>query len=153
MITVQEIANRSGLFVSCSGDLDAKDLYEAQKGLKDRFPGMGEWYFSLTDLSGVGQLKVEAADFDLLVELHRKLAQFTRPGLPVAVIARTELAYGVSRMWQIASESTGWESKVFRERAPAEAWLRHRVLSLYQYELPDLGFEPGKAAAHGTPPS
>ena len=150
MITIQEISNLRGLLISCSGDLDAKELCEEMKTLKDRFPGISSWMFVITDLSSVANLTVTAADFDLLVELDRKLAHFTRPGLPVAVIARSELAFGISRMWQVACESTGWEAQVFRERPPAEAWIRHRVLSLFQCELPELSLASGKATAHGS---
>jgi hypothetical protein len=146
MITCREVANAKGLLISCSGDLDAKDLTVQMSSLRQSFPNLDSWYFAVTDLSNVGHLNVTAADFDLLVEQHIKVAQFTRRGLPVGVVARTELAFGISRMWQVASESTGWESQVFRDRGPAESWLRQRVLALYEFEIPPLDWKTEVAA-------
>lgn len=138
MIAIQEVASHIGLLVTCTGDLNAKDLSLEMSSLRDRFPNLSSWYFAVADLADIGQLNVSATEFDLLVEQHLKLSQFTRPQLLVAVIARSEIAFGISRMWQVSSEATGWESQVFRERGPAEAWLRARALAQFQLELPEL---------------
>lgn len=41
----------------------------------------------------------------------------------VAMVASTDVTYGMFRMWQLRRESMGFEVSVFRELAPALAWL------------------------------
>ena len=145
MITIEEVANHAGLLVTCSGDVHASDLCAQTISLKRRFPDtIRGWYFSVADLSKVDNLTVSPADFDQLVEEQRKVSEFTRKGLAVAVIAKSELVFGISRMWQVASEVTGWECQVFRDRVPAESWLRRLVLVKFAVELPELrSADPG----------
>jgi hypothetical protein len=147
MINFSEVANGRGLLVACEGDLDLRDMYEARKDLIDGNPAIGYWYFAIVDLSSVLRLEVTAPAFDRLIEQDRKISQVTRPGLPIAVLARTELPFGISRMWEAATDFTGWETQVFRERSAAEAWLRYRVLALYDVELPSTTFSNSSAAA------
>jgi hypothetical protein len=149
MVDIREIAKGSGLLIVCSGDFDLKELYEAKINLQDRFPSISSWYFAVVDLSNVAQLNVSAADFDRLVELDRRLSRFTRPGLPVAIIARGELPFGVSRMWQSSTDPTGWDSRVFRDRISAEAWLRDRVSAVFSFAMPALHLERASASSSG----
>lgn len=41
----------------------------------------------------------------------------------VAMVASTDVTFGMFRMWQLRRESMGFEVGVFRELAPALAWL------------------------------
>lgn len=96
---------------------------------------ISSWYFAVVDLSSVAKMEVTAPDFDRLIEQDRKISQLTRPGFPIAVLARTELPFGISRMWEAATDFTGWQIQVFRERVATESWLRHLVQALYGVEL------------------
>src|SRR4051812_47297033 len=68
-------------------------------------------------------------DFPSNVDEIRQLADVDRefarliPRAVVAVIAPTDLPYGMARMWQMLSEEIGWTTSVFRGRAEAESWL------------------------------
>lgn len=145
MVTLREISNGQGLLLICSGDLDLKDLYEAKIDLPERFPNIRAWYFAILDLSAITNLTVSAADLDRLVEQDRQLSAVARPGLVLAIIARGELPYGVSRLWQSFSDPTGWESEIFRERTAAENWLRHRLHALLACDLLPLNLEASSA--------
>jgi hypothetical protein len=45
----------------------------------------------------------------------------------VAVVAAQELLFGLSRMWEMLADETGWESMICRDRGDAEAWIKKRV--------------------------
>ena len=49
--------------------------------------------------------------------------QFFSPGVRRALVANSEAAFGMARMYAIASEDTGQTIQVFRDMAAAEAWL------------------------------
>jgi hypothetical protein len=138
MISITEIAGGNGVSIACTGILDGDALYRARAGVAERFPRMPQWYFGFADFGAVTDFNITAADLDKIAELDRKLSQFVRPGLPVAIVVQSDLGFGISRMWQAASEPTGWSTQVFRDRARAIAWLRHEALRLYAVDLPQL---------------
>jgi hypothetical protein len=49
--------------------------------------------------------------------------QFFSPGVRRAIVANSEAAFGMARMYAIASEEAGQTIEVFRDRNEAEAWL------------------------------
>ncbi len=147
MILQTEIAGGDGLHIACSGTLDGAQFLEYRKAQVALFPNLGHWYFGIVDLTEVQQVNIAPADFDGLIELDRGLARRMRPGFCGAIIARSEIAFGMSRMYQAYLDAIGWETRVFRERDPAEAWLRQQVRARFGVELPP--FEIGSGAASG----
>ena len=49
--------------------------------------------------------------------------QFFSPGVRRAVVAHSDVAFGMARMYAIASEGMGQTIGVFREFSAAKAWL------------------------------
>jgi hypothetical protein len=49
--------------------------------------------------------------------------QFFSPGARRAIVANSEAAFGMARMYAIASENSGQTIQVFRDIEAAEAWL------------------------------
>jgi hypothetical protein len=49
--------------------------------------------------------------------------QFFSPGVKRALVATSDVAFGMARMYAIASEHSGQTIKVFRDMNAAEAWL------------------------------
>jgi len=44
-------------------------------------------------------------------------------GTRVAVVAPSDVVFGIVRMWEALSEGGPWEARVFRDYEPALAWL------------------------------
>jgi hypothetical protein len=49
--------------------------------------------------------------------------QFFSPGVRRALVAKSDAAFGMARMYAIASEDAGQTIEVFRDRDDAERWL------------------------------
>jgi hypothetical protein len=49
--------------------------------------------------------------------------QFFSPGVRRALVANTDAAFGMARMYAIASEAAGQTIEVFRDKKTAEVWL------------------------------
>ena len=49
-----------------------------------------------------------------------------------------DLIYGLTRMWEVLSEGTNWETMASRNREDAEAWIKERVKE--KYGIDDLTF-------------
>lgn len=136
MVDVIEIANGHGVEFLCAGQVDIQQLCASKQNFAGRFPRAGGWYFAIVDFSETSDLRAPIDDIPMLVDCDHELSHVTRPGLLIAIVAPEALAYDTSRIWQAVSQSTGWESKVFRSREAAESWVRQRVSSAFRVELP-----------------
>jgi len=81
----------------------------------------------LVDLTDVEELHISTAELQLIAAENQKTARIAT-AVVVAVAASGNLAYGLSRMWEVFAESTGWVINVTRSRVEAEAWLRLRKI-------------------------
>ncbi len=79
--------------------------------------------YGLVDLSKTTELQVSIDTVHKLVEIDRKIAEYS-PGCFVAVVAPDCLAFGMSRLWASFTKEIGWNAHVFRDRESALEWLR-----------------------------
>ena len=72
----------------------------------------------LLDMSDTTEIRVGS-------EMVRDAArnQFFAPGVRRALVATSDVAFGMARMYAIASEHAGQTIEVFRDMNAAEAWL------------------------------
>ena len=81
--------------------------------------------YLLVDLTEAPEFGLSAAEIRAAAESTIRLSASTfSPGSRAAVIAPTDMAFGVSRMWQVFVEASGMETQVFRSRAAAEQWVK-----------------------------
>ncbi len=85
--------------------------------------------YGLIDFSGTTEMTATPADIRRLVELDRKMAEFT-PGALVAIVAPDPLPYAMARLWHTLADDLGWNANIFHTRADAIAWLRKHLLAL-----------------------
>lgn len=77
----------------------------------------------LVDLTDVTELHVTAADMRIIAQASKRTAKFMPRGA-VAIVAPRDYIFGMARMWESLVDEDGWTTRVFRDRAEAEAWLR-----------------------------
>jgi phosphopantothenate synthetase len=73
-------------------------------------------------LEDITRLEVSADDVRQVVEIDRRMVQLI-PRARVAIVAPKDEVYGMSRMWEMMVEFTGWDTRVSRTRPEADAWL------------------------------
>lgn len=72
----------------------------------------------LVDMSELTEIRVGSG---LIRDASRN--QFFSPGARRAIVANSDAAFGMARMYAIASEDVGQTIEVFRDMDAAEAWL------------------------------
>jgi hypothetical protein len=72
----------------------------------------------LVDMSELTEIRVGS---ELIRNASRN--QFFAPGVRRALVANSDAAFGMARMYAIASENEGQTIEVFRDMNAAEAWL------------------------------
>ncbi len=91
--------------------------------------------FALIDLTRAGAFSLTTDDIRLLAELDSQLAEILPNGFLVALVADTDLEFGLSRMWEALAGGVGWETRSFRSGAEAGAWIAKRLKERHGIEL------------------
>lgn len=76
----------------------------------------------LVDLTGVSDFDVESSDIHRLAR-DMSGQELVRPGTRLAVVAKTEVGFGLARMYELLREGAVEEIRTFSDRDQAEAWL------------------------------
>jgi len=121
------LQNGCGLLFIASGLLTRDDLIECKNRLLASEAHTKQCMYGIVDLSAVSSMQLSASDIKEVAEHDQRVAASIRLGAIVEIVAPTDSEYGLSRMWEILAERTGWETMVFRSRATGLAWLRVRV--------------------------
>jgi hypothetical protein len=82
--------------------------------------------YGLVDFTLVEILDLTGKEVQQIVARDRYNAG-KNPTLAQALIAPADLSFGMGRMYAALSERGGWATNVFRDRRPAEEWLRETV--------------------------
>jgi len=127
-----------GLLFICRGVLSGRELVEATQGLLDSAPHRAPFRYGIVDGTNISRVaELSTADLRTLAEMHKRLADaHPKSGEVVAVVAPLDVFYGLSRMWSVFAEGTGWEIASFRSRAEADAWIRQRMREKHGLDLP-----------------
>jgi hypothetical protein len=126
-ITIKDSDDGIGSILTSWGIVKENDIFDAIK--KDRelnkfSPNKHKYHIS--DHTTAEEIEFTSRGVKLLTEVCKAAAQ-VNPKLIAAVVAENDFIYGLSRMWQLLSDETDWEIKVFRNRKDAENWVRQRV--------------------------
>jgi hypothetical protein len=131
MFTTEFVERGHGLLLVGFGRLTGKEVLDAKKALaaeEDRFRQIA---FALVVFRDVTELDVTIGQVRELAEIDKQLARLA-PDVAVAVVAPGDEAFGLARMWQALTETTGWQTEVFRTQKEAASWLGRKTA------LPDL---------------
>ncbi len=75
-------------------------------------------------MTDVTELSITRDDVLEFVQVDMQIALIVPRPLAVAIVASSDLAFGIARMWEAFAEVTRWNTHVFRSRAEADPWLR-----------------------------
>lgn len=81
-------------------------------------PRFDPTYRSLGDLREVTDITVDTLD-----TAHMAATPLFAPGTRRAIVATSDLAYGMARMFAAYAERNGQDVRIFRQMPDAEAWL------------------------------
>ena len=110
-----------GVVFVCSGVVTASDFDEANKEIysEERLRSLR---YQLIDFSDTERIEIYADDTRRHAEMDR-LAAERNPDIAVAVVGPSDVAFGISRMWQAFTGEAKLQSRVFRSVPDAERWL------------------------------
>ena len=105
-----------------TGAVTGTDFATADAALLDSPAALRVLRYALIDFGEATNFLATQEEIRRVAEVDHRIAELV-PHLCLAIVAPRDLQFGISRMWQVFVEGTGWETAVFRDRREAEAWL------------------------------
>ena len=94
---------------------------------------LSRYIYSMSDYSKIEKLEVKNREIISIAQRCRELAT-VHQGILVAIVTKSDLIYGLSRMWDSLTDTKDWELKLHYNRQSADDWLRARVLEKHGIE-------------------
>lgn len=133
-IEIKDLDGGFGNLISVHGVLTGEEYLDAiKKHLSQDAEKFKKYRYSLCDYTNVTQMEISSNDINIVAELSKKASE-VNPKVFVALIADKDVAFGLSRMWEILFGEKNWEVMVFRTREDAEAWIRLKVKEKFGIE-------------------
>jgi hypothetical protein len=85
------------------------------------------------DFSQVTDTDADHAKIRRLASMHVEVSQMNLQ-LIVAVCSPADFSFGMTRMWEVLAEATGWQTSVFRSGEQAKIWIRSYINESLTFE-------------------
>ena len=122
MYTSELLDHGTLLVFKGSGVLTGLELIETTRKLVESGDAVRAVHRTLVLFDQVTKMDVGTDDIRRLIEVDTSLVELI-PRTIIAIVAPKDELFGLSRMWEMMVGVPGWETRVFRSRADAEAWL------------------------------
>ena len=130
-IEIKDLDGGLGNLILGSGVIDDEEYFGIlREHLMQDDTKFRKYCYSLCDWTQVAQVNVSNDAIYKVANLCKN-ASSVNPDAVVGIAAKSDLAFGLSRMSQMLMTETGWEYKVFRNREDAEEWIKATVREKY----------------------
>ena len=135
-IKVRYLDKGIGVLLIGEGKIVGDDIIKANRKIFSSVEKMKKYRYGLLDYSRITQFEVSTSEVDTIAFQDMKASEFI-PDAVLAIAAKQDLEFGLTRMWEIIVENSGlpWETMVFRDRDTAEKWIKQKVKEKFDIDL------------------
>ena len=135
-IEVKYLDNGIGVMFIGEGIVTGDDIISSNREVFSSEERMKNYKYGFIDYSIASQLSVSNSEIESMVSQQMKASEFI-PDAVLAFVAKKDLEFGLTRMWEIIAENTGlqWETMIFRNRGKAEIWIKDRIREKYNIDI------------------
>jgi hypothetical protein len=126
-IEIKVLHDGVGILYLCRGTVTGKGFIEANKRILAFDEHLKQVRYGIVDKSAADDIHMRESEMPMIAAQVKKIASLVPAGAIVAVIAESDFAFGLARMWGSFIEHTGWETMTFRSRWKAECWIKEKV--------------------------
>ena len=119
------IDDGEGIEIIFTGKLTFNDLREAYEELYNE-QNIYRQKYQIGELSGVDSIDLSSEDIRVLAQLDIEASK-KNPNIIIANIGKSELEFGLSRMWEMLADECLFEIEVFRNREDAKKWIESKL--------------------------
>lgn len=122
MPLIYEHTEDGGILVKGKGVISGNEIKEINNDIYRSPENILEIKYQLLDLTDISEILVSNADIKGFSDQDDAAAKIN-PNMIIAIVANSDLIYGLSRMWEAHSYSSPFQSMVFRNIKDAEKWI------------------------------
>jgi len=116
-----------GVIHVCSGIVTGEELVAVARESNSSPGRRGVLEYGQVDFTAVTELRVNNAELRRVANEDQITAARFAPTAVVALVTPSSAVSGVVRVWQILTETTGWQSEMFKTRDEAERWIESKI--------------------------
>lgn len=120
--SIEFVDDGRGVMQIGNGIVTGQELIDTAKFILEKMQQGTPVSYDLIDLSNIERFSASCDDIRGIARINTDMAKLVGK-IEVAVVAPSDVAYGMARMWQVYVQSTGWDTYVFRNQTEAQAWL------------------------------
>jgi len=124
-IEIEYTDDTLGVIFSAVGKVTGKEIIDKQKDVyrSKEFPRLRYW---IVDRSRCTEYDVSTEEVSEIAAIDNEAAHIN-PHLIMALVAESDLQFGISRMYESQITEKGFTTEVFREREAAERWIFSKI--------------------------
>jgi hypothetical protein len=111
-----------GVYIQMSGEISAKDVMAVNDAIYQHPNFKTTMCYQLADFLGCTKVHAEPDEVRQIAR-QDSIMSSQRPGVMVAIVTNSPLLYGYSRMYQICTERSAWETEIFDNVDAAREWI------------------------------
>jgi len=135
-IQVKYLDNGIGVMFIGTGIVAGDDIINANREVFSSEARMENYKYGFIDYSVVSDLSASNSEIEHMVSQQKKASEFM-PNAILAFVAKKDLEFGLTRMWEIIADNASiqWETMVFRDKEKAEIWIKDRMRKIYNIDI------------------
>ena len=119
-----------GATFSCHGPVTGDQILQGNDELLRSPERLQQLRYGVVDLTAASSFDASVDQVRRATEQDNRIAALV-PTFVVAIIAPSDLEFGMARMWEALVERPGWCTRVFRSKSDAYAWLRQELQRVF----------------------
>ena len=124
-IQIKYIEGGFGVEFIGSGVVTGADIIKANKEIYSN-ENFSRQRYQIVDRTNCKEFQVSNEEIRIIAEQDKAAAKIN-PNIIIALISKTDLQYGISRVYRALVGDSGFLTEVFRDRKNAEEWLEKQL--------------------------
>ena len=129
-VDVKYLDGGKGVVVTASGVTTGDEFIAVNNEVFSRDLVAQPYRYILVDMDHSRAMEVSTEQLRQIANRHLTVSR-QLPNLVIAVYAKDDLPFANARMWEVFVEGTGWDTRVFRMKSEAVAWIKKLVLAKF----------------------
>ncbi|MEW6674293.1 MAG: hypothetical protein AB1427_21575, partial [Thermodesulfobacteriota bacterium] len=127
-VKINMIDGGMGIEFISSGVVTGKEIIEANKKIYTR-EYLERLKYKIIDRSECTEYQVTTKEMRIIADQDIEASKINKH-ITILLISPTVLQYGMTRMWQVLSEETGFESIIFKDRPSANEYINKKFKAI-----------------------
>jgi hypothetical protein len=123
-----------GFIMKGEGIITGQELLDAVSYRFASEERIKNYVYGISDYTEVTDSQISSAEVKIVAERDKKVAAIN-PNLVIAIAAPKDVMFGLSRMFQVYAEETGWDITVYRNLEEAQSKIREKIKEKYGQDM------------------